>query len=63
MTPADYRAALAILGLSVEQAGVWLGVSRRTAYNYASEGPTPPAARAVRMLLDMTPEDRERALR
>lgn len=63
MTPADYRAALSTLGLSIEQAGEWLGVSRRTAYNYASEGPSAPAARAIQLLLSLSAEDREKALR
>lgn len=63
MTPDEYRAALATLGLSVEQTGAWLGVSRRTAFNYASDGPSPPAARTIRLLLSLSAEDREKALR
>jgi hypothetical protein len=35
MTPADYRAALATLGLSQQAAGRWLMVSPKTAQNYA----------------------------
>ena len=51
MTPAEYRAALAALGLSQLAAGRWLGVSPKTAQNYASKGPSGPAAVAVRMAL------------
>lgn len=51
MTPAEYRAALATLGLSQLAAGRWLGVSPKTAQNYASKGPSGPAAVAIRMAL------------
>jgi len=51
MTPAEYRAALATLGLSQLAAGRWLGVSNKTAQNYATKGPSGPAARAIRMAL------------
>lgn len=51
MTPAEYRAALATLGLSQLAAGRWLGVSPRTAQNYATDGPSGPAARAIQMAL------------
>lgn len=51
MTPADYRAALAALGLSQLAAGRWLGVSPKTAQNYARFGPSAPAAVAVRYAL------------
>lgn len=49
MTPAEYRAALSTLGLSQLAAGRWLGVSPKTAQNYATVGPSGPAARAIRM--------------
>ena len=62
MTPADYRAALSTLGLSQLAAGRWLGVSNKTAQNYATVGPSGPAARAMRMLLDMNETDRAKAL-
>ena len=64
MTPAEYRAALATLGLSQLAAGRWLGVSPKTAQNYAndSQGPSGPAARAIGMLLDMTPAARAKAM-
>lgn len=47
MTPEAYRAALATLGLSQQAAGRWLGVSRKTAQNYATVGPSAPAAKAI----------------
>lgn len=51
MTRAEYRAALSTLGLSQLAAGRWLGVSNKTAQRYATEGPTGPAAKAIRMAL------------
>lgn len=51
MTPAEYRVALSTLGLSQLAAGRWLGVSPKTAQNYASRGPSGPAAVAIRMAL------------
>lgn len=51
MTPQEYRAAIAELGLSQLAAGRWLGVSPKTAQNYAAKGPSGPAARAIRMAL------------
>lgn len=62
MTPAEYRAALAELGLSQLAAGRWLGVSPKTAQNYATVGPSGPAARAIQMLLDMSSTQRAKAL-
>ena len=38
MTPAQYRAALARLGLSIVGASDLLGISRRTSQRYAAEG-------------------------
>jgi hypothetical protein len=63
MTALEYRAALETLGLSQLAAGRWLGVSPKTAQNYATVGPSGPAARAIKMLLDMTQAQRERALK
>ena len=57
-----YRTALETLGLSQLAAGRWLGVSPKTAQNYATHGPSGPAARAIRMLLDMNEGDRRAAL-
>lgn len=51
MTADQYRAALASLGLSQLAAGRWLGVSPKTAQNYARFGPSAPAAVAVRYAL------------
>lgn len=51
MTPAEYRAALATLGLSQLGAGRWLGVSPKTAQRFAVDGPTGPAAKAIQMAL------------
>lgn len=62
MTPEAYRTALDTLGLSQLAAGRWLGVSPKTAQNYATVGPSGPAARAILMLLDMSPSAREKAL-
>lgn len=47
MTPAEYRVALATLGLSQLAAGRWLGVSNKTAQRYATTGPTGPAAKSM----------------
>lgn len=47
MTPEEYRAAIATIGLSQLAAGRWLNVSPKTAQNYASKGPSGPAARAI----------------
>jgi hypothetical protein len=62
MTAPEYRAALATLGLSQLAAGRWLMVSPKTAQNYATVGPSGPAARAMLMLLDMSEADRAKAL-
>jgi hypothetical protein len=51
MTPLEYRAALATLGLSQQAAGRWLMVSPKTAQNYAKLGPSGPAHRAILMAL------------
>jgi hypothetical protein len=55
MTAQEYRAALATLGLSQQAAGRWLMVSPKTAQNYATVGPSGPAARAVLMALKLSP--------
>ena len=51
MTPDQYRAAIASLGLSQLAAGRWLMVSPKTAQNYAKLGPSGPAAVAIRMAM------------
>jgi hypothetical protein len=53
MTPAEYRTALATLGLSQLAAGRWLGVSNKTAQRYATTGPSGAAARAIGMAVAM----------
>lgn len=62
MTADQYRAALAELGLTQLAAGRWLGVSPKTAQNYANTGPSGPAARAIQMLMDMDDASRAAAL-
>jgi hypothetical protein len=62
VSPSEYRAAIAELGLSQLAAGRWLGVSEKTAKNYAKDGPSAPAARAIKLLLDMSPTARKKAL-
>jgi len=58
VTPDEYRAALKALGLTQVGAGKLLCVSPRTAQTYASEGPSGPAAFAIRLLLNMTDDQR-----
>ncbi len=60
MTAEEYRAALAALGLSQVGAAPVLGVSPRTAQTYAAEGPSGPAALAIRLLLELPPAKRAR---
>ena len=62
MTGAEYRTALTALGLSQLAAGRWLGVSNKTAQNYATVGPSGPAARAIRLLLSLPEGQRAKAL-
>lgn len=51
MDAQEYRTAIAALGLSQLASGRWLNVSPKTAQNYATKGPSGPAAVAVRMAL------------
>ena len=62
MTPSQYRAALATLGLSQQAAGRWLGVSPKTAQRYAVDGPSGPAARAVGMAVVIMTLQRNRPI-
>lgn len=62
MTPAKYRDVLEALGLTQLAAGRWLGVSKRTAQKFAADGPSPPAARAIQMRLDLMALDRHRGV-
>ena len=48
MSPDEYRTALATLGLSQLAAGRWLGVSPKTAQRFATVGPSPCAAKAIK---------------
>lgn len=60
MTQKQYLAALEKLGLSQLAAGRWLGVSPRTAQNYASGGNVPePVAKLLRLVirLKLSPDD------
>jgi hypothetical protein len=59
MTPHQYKAAIKVLGLSQEAAGLWLGVSKRTGQNYAVSGPSETAAKLLRLVirLKLKPED------
>ena len=51
MTPAQYKQAIASLGLSQERAGVWLGYSGRSSQGWAlGEWPVP---KVVAMLLNL----------
>ena len=63
MTANEYRAALATLGMTQVGAGRLLGVSPRTAQTYASEGPSGPAALAIRLLLMLPEKTRASALK
>jgi len=51
MTARQYLDAIGKLGLSQQAAGRWLGVSPRTAQNYAAKGPPEPAAKLIRLVL------------
>lgn len=62
MTADEYRAALESLGLSINAAGRWLGVSEKTGKNYAKDGPPGPAQRALVTVLDLPPALRKKAL-
>jgi hypothetical protein len=62
MTADEYRAALTALGLTQVGAGQMLGVSARTAQTYAAEGPSGPAAFAVRLLLALPEKSRAKLI-
>lgn len=63
MTAEEYRDALSRLGLTQVGAAPVLGVSSRTAQTYAAEGPSGPAALAIKLLLAMPKEKRAKFLR
>jgi hypothetical protein len=62
MTGDEYRAALKALGLTQVGAGKMMGVSARTAQEYAATGPSGPAAFVVRLLLAVPEHDRARLI-
>lgn len=62
MTSDEYRAALKALGLTQVGAGKMMGVSPRTAQEYASNGPSGPAATVMRILLAIPEKDRARII-
>jgi hypothetical protein len=55
MTPTQYKAAIAALGLSQERAGDFLGISPRSSQGYAlGEYPVPEAiAKLLRLMLKL----------
>jgi DNA-binding XRE family transcriptional regulator len=60
MTSAQYRAALAKLGMTQQEAADFLGVSVRTSNAYANDGTIPEAtAKLLRLMikLDLTVQD------
>ena len=44
LSPKGYQRAIAHLGLTIAQAGRWLGVSKRTGYRYATGETVIPTA-------------------
>jgi pentatricopeptide repeat protein len=51
MTAKQYLAAIEKLGMSQLAAGRFLGVSPRTAANYAAKGPPEMAAKLLRLMM------------
>lgn len=53
MTPAQFKTAIAKLGLSQERAGLWLGRSERAGQRYAARNGTvdPTAAKLIKLAL------------
>ena len=52
MTKSQYRAALAELGLTQEQAAALLGISIRSSHGYANGAPIPePTAKLLRLVI------------
>lgn len=47
MSPQSYKQARKLLGLTIQQAGEWLGVSPATAQRYAQNGLPRAAALAI----------------
>lgn len=59
MTAAQYKKAIADLGMSQAVASDWLGVSPRTGQRYAADGPPEAVAKLLRLMikLGLTPQD------
>jgi hypothetical protein len=60
MTPTQYRAALARLGLTQGEAAEWLDIAIRTSHGYANGDPIPKAiAKLLRLCvrLKLKPKD------
>lgn len=51
MTGKQYRAAIERLGMGPTAAGQFLGVSPRSAANYAKDGPPEMAAKLLRLMI------------
>jgi hypothetical protein len=51
MTPTEYRAALKSLGLTQTGAAAFMGVHPVTGRRWASDGPPPPVAKFLRLML------------
>ena len=51
MTGAEYKKAIAQLGLSQQRAGLWLGLSKRTGQTYAEIGAPKQTAMLLRLML------------
>ena len=47
MTPAQYQSALTTLSLTPDQAAIWLGIGRSTAYRYLKTGCEGAVARCL----------------
>lgn len=50
MTPEQYKSAIALLGMTQEAFGVWLGLSPRTGQNYAIQGPPLTVSKLLRLM-------------
>ena len=53
MTGHEYQSALTTLSLTPEQASIWLGIGRSTAYRYLKTGCEGAVARSIWLALSM----------
>lgn len=53
MTPAQYATALTTLSLTPDQAAIWLGIGRSTAYRYLKTGCEGAVERALGMAVEI----------